>query len=237
MEDESKNEDGKGWGSVELALVAAQEAMKAVGKDGRNNHGRYDYSTAEGMIRATRLALNDNGLAFTRKTSSIKMMAGFTDPLLCSTFELVHGLSKGIMDYSQEYPISKTSSSGKGTWDKTTSAALTTSMSYMLRDLLLVVRSDDPEVDDREDNDQANNAYDAYDPSLPQHPKELWTPKNENPAPAEPKLAKNSSGWSGIFAKYSPHTSVLGVSIEQIGNMNFTEITSLSKRLENILAT
>ena len=55
---------GKVNGDWFKAIVAAQAAMGTVGKDGKNTSSRYNYATAENMIRGSREPLTVAGLAF-----------------------------------------------------------------------------------------------------------------------------------------------------------------------------
>ena len=45
------------------ALAAAQASIQAVGKDGKNSHQNYAYTTSEAVIDAARVALAPQGLA------------------------------------------------------------------------------------------------------------------------------------------------------------------------------
>jgi hypothetical protein len=186
--------------SLEARLVAAQLAMQPVQKDGTNRHSRYDYTTSGGMIKACRRALNDNGLAFKRTKAKVNMMAGIAGPILIleSKYRLIcdgyedFDKSKIMMasyEYEQDFPIVE----GKGRpIDKAHAIALTTSLSYQLRDLLCVVRGDKEEdtMDTRDDSDYAPVRYIA---------------------PQEPKIA-DLRQWPEIIEKYRPVLEHHGVS-------------------------
>lgn len=134
---------------VYLALLRAQRGIENVGKGGTNAFHKYKYTTAEDMIAASRLVLHQNGLLVFRQSWSI------------SHGELEHDEATVTMSFKVMHPSSGTFFSADGEWfvvpekgrpfDKAQAASLTTAFSYFLRDLLLLPRVDEDEVDKRDD--------------------------------------------------------------------------------------
>jgi len=122
------------------ALLKAQAAAGGVMKNARNDYAGYDYVSADGMVGQLRHALLSNGLMFTRL--GWRILQGSVD----STFVLVHGESGEYVEWTSSMPVVETK--GRPT-DKAVLAAVTTALSYALRDLLLVARVDEVEVDNR----------------------------------------------------------------------------------------
>lgn len=132
--------------SWESALVAAQSKMKAVAKDSTNNFHKYAYASADDVIAAARIALNGEGLAVIRTWSVAMNESGMW---VTSQFSLVHDGSLGVFSAgSVPFPVIE----DKGRpLDKALAGALTTSLSYFLRDLLLIPKQDDDGMDKRDD--------------------------------------------------------------------------------------
>lgn len=143
--------DALGW---QNRLVNAQMAMKGVTKDSRVAFGnqRYAYTSAEDMIGACREALLSAGLAMFRSWTIQHSEAG---SFVLSTFTLAYPGGSHVVGDLVPFPI--VSTNGKGE-DKSVATALTSSLGYFLRDLLLVPKEDDaaqtvkaPEMDARDD--------------------------------------------------------------------------------------
>lgn len=128
------------------ALAEAQIAVNGVEKNARNDYAGYDYVSADGMVRQLRVALLNAGLAFFR--------AGWhlDGDKVVSEFALVHPKSGAHKTIKAEMPVFE----AKGRpLDKAVLGALTTSLSYVLRDLLLVPRVDELEIDNRPSDEPA----------------------------------------------------------------------------------
>lgn len=132
--------------SLNGALLGAQNALKSVGKDAKNSFHGYNYTSSEGMISACRDALHANGLVVSR--TSWRFDAGTGEfGMLISTFVL------SFVDTNE-------SVSAESCWfvvpekgrpiDKALAGALTSSLNYYLRDLLLVPREEET-MDSRDD--------------------------------------------------------------------------------------
>ncbi len=124
------------------ALIRAQQAIRSVGKDAKNDFAKYDYVSAETMIAECRRALHASGLLFCRTHWDLKQSSeGFTT--MVSSYLLSHPESGEDMKMVSEMVVPP----NQKQLDKAVLAALTTSLNYMLRDLLLIPRADEPEVD------------------------------------------------------------------------------------------
>lgn len=146
----AQRETSGGW---RMRLVQAQRVMAGVPKASKVAFGnqRYAYTSAEDMIAACRAALMEAELALTR---SWNIEWREDHAILISEFTL-HDKNDSVVMGRVPFPIIGTS--GKGD-DKAVATALTSSLSYFLRDLLLVPKSDDaaelvraPEMDARDD--------------------------------------------------------------------------------------
>jgi hypothetical protein len=123
------------------ALSVAQKAIRSVGKDAKNDFAKYDYVSAETMISECRRALHKAGLVFSRTAWEMKTTEfGVT---VVSNYVLNHPESGEQISMSSEMIVPP----AQKQLDKATLAALTTSLNYMLRDMLLIPRADEPEVD------------------------------------------------------------------------------------------
>lgn len=135
--------------NVAGALVMAQARMKAVGKDASVSFGtKYAYVSAEAMIGACREALNASGLALVR--SGVRFAEGNetrADMIACE-YQLIH--ASGEMLAFVDVPWFVIEMNGRPI-DKALAGALTASLSYFLRDLLLVPKCDEADVDRRDD--------------------------------------------------------------------------------------
>lgn len=130
--------------SLSAALLVAQRAVGSVGKDSRNDFHRYRYVSAEAMISACRAALAEGGLTVRRRAWEISDDGAF----VVSKFEVSYALTgESTVDTVPWYAVVE---KGKPA-DKALASALTTSLSYWLRDLLLIPREDEETMDNRDD--------------------------------------------------------------------------------------
>jgi hypothetical protein len=144
------------------ALLAAQKALPSVGKDAKNSFHHYAYVSAEAMIGACRDALHGAGLTVRR--AGWKFDGSPEGGIVNSTFVLTHGPTGESV--SDEIAWICVPEKGRPI-DKAMAGALTSSLGYYLRDLLLVPREDESEMDRRDDR--------TYEPR-----------KGAAPAPARP---------------------------------------------------
>jgi hypothetical protein len=128
------------------ALLAAQKALPSVGKDAKNSFHHYAYVSAEAMIGACRDALHGAGLTVRR--AGWKFDGTPEGGIVNSTFVLTHGPTGESV--SDEIAWICVPEKGRPI-DKAMAGALTSSLGYYLRDLLLVPREDESEMDRRDD--------------------------------------------------------------------------------------
>lgn len=131
--------------TVRAALVAAQRDLRQVGKGSENKFHGYRYASAEDMMAACRAALHAQGLSARRTRWSIE--GDETHRWLVSSYEVAHE-DGDVESYpmATKWPFAEE----KGRpLDKALAGALTSSLGYWLRDLLLVPR-DDEEMDKRD---------------------------------------------------------------------------------------
>ena len=134
----------KGW---ESALVAAQAKITPVAKESTNHYHKYQYASAEDVIVAARAALNSEGLAVIRAWTITHDEHG---SWVHSQFSIVHSGSTGVFNAgTAPFPIVE--DKGRPV-DKALAGALTTSLGYFLRDLLLIPKCDDDQMDKRDDS-------------------------------------------------------------------------------------
>lgn len=113
------------------ALLKAQQSLDGVQKKSTNTYSNYDYVSAEDMVINARKALLEAGLVAGRKAWSYEK-----DKVKC-TFFIAHPESGEELSGDTEFP----SVARKGTpEDKALATALTSSLSYFLRDILLLPR-------------------------------------------------------------------------------------------------
>lgn len=126
------------------ALATAQQKCRAVEKDAYNTFHRYHYASAEAIIAQAKDALAESGLALLPVEQTLSGFAreGEGRFELVRRFCLLHS-SGEWMPISCAWPVCPE----KGRpLDKATAIAATLSLSYLLRDLLLMPRVD-PEDD------------------------------------------------------------------------------------------
>lgn len=134
--------------TLATALRSAQQDIAGgVHKGSTNSFHKYEYASAEDMMKAARAVLLAHGLVASRGSWSLGELCG--NIVAKMTMNLRHAPTGEMIDYQTEYPVIP----DKGRpLDKALNAALTTSMAYWLRDLLLIPRVDE-EVDTRDDRD------------------------------------------------------------------------------------
>ena len=117
--------------NLQAALLEAQKSLDGVQKKSTNKFSNYDYVSAEDMVTNARKALIQAGLVAGRKAWAYEQ-----DKVKC-TFFIAHPESGEEITGETEFP----SVARKGTpEDKALATALTSSLSYYLRDILLLPR-------------------------------------------------------------------------------------------------
>ena len=128
-------------------LLEAQKALQGVGKGSNNSFHNYNYTSEKRCwLHVEKLCIRQDWPALEKAG---KLLATNTiQPLRWSNARCGYLKLEGILDSQFHYPICP----GNGRpLDKAVSAALTTGLSYWLRDLLLLPRIDGLEVDTRDD--------------------------------------------------------------------------------------
>ena len=124
-------------GELVKALVQAQAIIKAIPHDARNDFHKYAYTSSEAIISECKAALTANGLSLLPTGESHTVLEG-GQVLLVRQFLLMH-VSGEERALSTSWPVVP----DKGRpLDKATASAVTTSLAYLLRDLLLAPRVD-----------------------------------------------------------------------------------------------
>lgn len=145
--------DGNAWApEMAAALVRAAGRVEAVSKASRNDHQRYDYTSAEQMISICSRALHAEGLTLLRTGVRMGEPYQYTQPAsrsspertmtaipVISEFALVHQ-SGAVATLTAELPACP--EAGRPA-DKAALGAQTEALGYVLRDLLLVARGYD----------------------------------------------------------------------------------------------
>jgi hypothetical protein len=199
--------------SLASALLAAQRALPSVGKDSQFKGGTYGYAytSSETMIAACREVLHGAGLTLRRagwKFDGTPEGGG----LVTSQFILTHaGSGESVTDEVAWVAVPR----GQQPIDKAMAGALTASMGYYLRDLLLVPREDENEMDKRDDrtfeprkvsprtetttvaNKSSGNAP-ASRQTQQEAPRSIPAPKA---APVSPKASEPATTAAGAFGE------------------------------------
>ena len=168
--------------TLATALLAAQRALPSVGKDSQFKAGSYGYAytSSETMIAACREVLHGAGLTLRRagwKFDGTPEGGG----LVTSQFILTHaGTGESVADEVAWVAVPR----GQQPIDKAVAGALTASLGYYLRDLLLVPREDENEMDKRDDS--------------------AYQPKRATPAPARPAPAPRQAAQEAPQAAPAP---------------------------------
>ena len=188
------------------ALVQMQAAVKGVEKDGKNDFHRYKYATAEAIIEEAKPALAAAGVVVLPISAEIVRSERGDAATLRRVFRVVVCADLGY-DMTLDWPIIPE----KGRpWDKAHAGALTSSLAYFLRDLLLMPRVEegtDMDSGERDRKRQQNTNAPAKSP-----PRKRTTQAATTPRPSGGKLAnrcpecggdlwdnsaKRADGWKG----------------------------------------
>lgn len=199
--------------NIAAALLKAQQAIESVKKDATNSFHRYNYTSAEEMIGACRKALHDHGLVATRATWGIDKDIGEFGCIV-STMTLMHADSGERIDAPITWPI--VPEKGRP-MDKAIAAALTSSLSYWLRDLLMLPREEEG-MDKRDDRD-----YEPQKPTqvLPPLKKpDATPPKPAAEPPADPDLSPTPDALRKKLAMLMERDGVNKDEIEKTSVLN-----------------
>lgn len=135
---------------LSAALSKAQQACKAVEKDSRNDFHRYAYASAESIIAEAKMAMAGTGLSV--MPHSPRMITNGPQQMLHRAVTIMHESGESVEMEPIEWPICP--DRGRPL-DKAYAAAMTTSLAYFLRDLLLMPRVDpSDDISGRDDRDR-----------------------------------------------------------------------------------
>lgn len=191
------NEDAPRTASLQHALLDAQQGLESVGKDSTNSFHKYRYTSSEQMIGACRAALHRAGLSLHRDGWQLSQ----DGQTVTSTFVLAHPSSSEKLSYSIPWIV--VVEKGRPI-DKALAGALTTSLGYFLRDLLLLPREDEDASMDRRDDTKAQAGFKRQE--RPSAVSELNqriapAPKAEQPKAPQAKETDLTARVARVFTK------------------------------------
>lgn len=129
-------------GKLAAALCQAQGEVGGVQKGSQNTHQRFNYTSIEEMVVATRGPLRRAGLVVLPTAHRVE------GEVLVTEWLLAHSSGES-MPLRYDMPIVP----GKGRpMDKAASASASQALNYLLRDLLLLPRGEREDIDSRDDS-------------------------------------------------------------------------------------
>ena len=140
--------------NIASAMLMAQSDLRSVAKDATNAHHKYAYVSSEAMIGAARASLHRAGLTLLRSGWQFVDGNDQRPSLVLCDYLLMHKSGESMNFSALPWPVIE--QNGRPL-DKALAGALTTSMSYFLRDLLLIPKLDGDEVDQRDDTKHIAN--------------------------------------------------------------------------------
>lgn len=135
------------YAKMSNALVQAQSLIVGMSKDSTNAFHKYAYVSAESIVMEARKALNSAGLSVSRDYA-VELRESFPHPFLRSRFVLSHSSGESSSYVTDWFIIE---ASGRP-FDKALAGALTSSLAYFLRDLLLIPKQEEADGMDKRDD-------------------------------------------------------------------------------------
>jgi hypothetical protein len=174
-------------GNLAAALSAARDKCKPAALDATNTFHKYDYASAEEILRVGGEALKGSGLAVVPVSSQLTVLGdgSATIHALDRDLLLIHSSGESLPLRVRGWPVIP--DRGRPL-DKAFASALTTSLSYLYRDLLQM-----PRVDPADD----------------------MAGREDRPAP-KPKQPENGKSTAPAGAITDPHTIRHAASAEQM---------------------
>ena len=117
--------------TLATALAAAQASADRIDKDSRNDFARFDYTSAESMMAMWTVIGEAHGLSL--YPAALNIEGG----VLRTCWILEHAESEGTREIRMDWPIVE--AKGKP-MDKAVASARTSSLGYLIRDLLIAPR-------------------------------------------------------------------------------------------------
>jgi hypothetical protein len=136
--------------NLSKALGEARDRCRMALKDKRNEFHKYDYASADGIIQTARDAMHGTGLALIPQAQELTLLAAGNVVMhaLNRTLLLSHSSGEFVPLSIRGWPV--VPERGRPL-DKAFAVALTTSLSYLLRDLLQMPRGDEADMNARND--------------------------------------------------------------------------------------
>lgn len=160
-----------GW---EAGMVTAARALKGIEKRGRNTFHGYEYATAEDVMDACRAALISGGMMLDASEWDLEERAAGTF-LLRQVVRVVHE-SGEVRERRIVWPV--VPEKGRPI-DKAVAVALTASLAYCIRGMLVAPRGiGEPDMSDRDDR--------SFQPPKPQQARPQPQASPPRPKPAAP---------------------------------------------------
>ena len=214
--------------NIEMALVSAQAQISAAKKDGRNDYSKWMYVKAETLIAMSKHVFNDNGLAFDRKSDKLVYLNGF--PVIESIFNLTHGPSQTVTEYTSSFPVVEK----KGTaLDRAYSASLTSGLAYKIRDVLQIPREEEGGgVDARDDRQHVPHNQQQQQNNQQQQQQNNQQQQQQPPKPPpEPTISK-ARAWPEMVEKYKTLLPLVGMNLIQFGNLTKEGFATIKVKIE-----
>lgn len=176
--------------TLPLALLAAQREMDAIKKDATNAHGRFDYASAESVLRESKKVLNRHGLFMTGGKETAHDVCGM--PHLATGYVLCHAASGEKMEFQRDWPVKP---QGAQNPVRAAASVTTSGFSYMLRDILHIERA--------AKDDMNHESHDARPAPASRPPPEKLPPVNipDMAAHARSLVHNLTDGWTGNHPK------------------------------------
>jgi hypothetical protein len=153
MDTKGQDHNEQGGANLAAALLKAQASIQAVAKGSTNTFHKFAYVSGDDMVRDARVVLHDAGLVARRTGWQLGPAEG-GGQIVTMTMRLDHPPSGE--HFTDIVTLPAFPEKGRPI-DKAVLGALTTGLAYWLRDLLLLPRVDENEVDRRDDR--------KYDPA------------------------------------------------------------------------
>jgi hypothetical protein len=134
------------------ALTAARERCQPAIKDRRNQFQKYDYASSESIISEAREALKSTGLSPVLTSPKLRVTGSGHMAIyeLTRHCHLIHTSGESVYLGELEWPV--VVDKGRPI-DKAFAIAITTSLAYFLRDLLLMPRGAQDDMDARKEDE------------------------------------------------------------------------------------
>lgn len=133
-------------------VAACMADVGPVGKDGRNNDQRYDYTSAAAVAAAVQKAMARHGLYVASSTSVIEHRAEYQTKAGTAGTRITMRTTVTIADGSGAELHADGWGSGQDTQDKAVMKAQTASYKYALSAAFVIGFGDDPEADEEVDS-------------------------------------------------------------------------------------